>query len=79
VINNGFTAVINSSGTIGGDRMGLGYYITRRYNVNQYGGIFVGDMGGVHIYNSALTDAQIRQNCRAQAANYNMTTCNTTP
>ena len=79
VINNGFTSVINSSGTIGGDRMGLGYFITRRYNANQYGGIFVGDMGGVHIYNSALTDAQIKQNCAVQAANYNMTTCNTTP
>lgn len=38
-------------------------------------GWFNGDIGAVHIYNDGLTQAQIKQNCAAQAANYNMTTC----
>ena len=39
------------------------------------GDIFKGDIGAVHIYNSALSVTQIKQNCNAQAANYNMSTC----
>jgi hypothetical protein len=41
----------------------------------QNGSFYSGEMGGVHIYNDGLTQAQIKQNCAAQAANYNMTTC----
>ena len=73
--NNAFTSAISSNAVKGGDRMGLGYHITRRYESNNYGGVFVGDMGGVHIYNGALTTAQIKANCSAQAVNYNMSTC----
>ncbi len=73
--NNAFTSAISANAVKGGDRMGLGYHITRRYESNNYGGVFVGDMGGVHIYNGALTTAQIKANCAAQAANYNMSTC----
>jgi hypothetical protein len=39
------------------------------------GDAFRGDIGAVHIYNSGLTAAQVRQNCNAQASNYNMSTC----
>jgi hypothetical protein len=39
------------------------------------GGRFQGDIGAVHLYNGGLTVDQVKQNCNAQAANYNMTTC----
>ena len=55
-------------------RSSLGRIITATYS----GGndtYFNGDIGAVHIYNDGLTQAQIKQNCAAQAANYNMSTC----
>jgi hypothetical protein len=38
-------------------------------------GRFKGDIGAVHLYNSGLTVNQVKQNCSAQAANYDMSTC----
>jgi adhesin/invasin len=55
-------------------RLTLGSQYDHFYNFN-WGGWYKGDIGAVHIYNSGLTAAQIKQNCNAQAANYNMTTC----
>jgi hypothetical protein len=40
-----------------------------------HGGRFQGDIGAVHLYNGGLTVDQVKQNCNAQAANYNVTTC----
>jgi hypothetical protein len=73
--NTAFTSAINNNAIKGGDRMVIGHYVTRQYGGNNYGGIFIGDVGGVQIYNGALTDAQIKWNCAVQAPNYNMTTC----
>ena len=55
-------------------RASLGRTIGWSYG-GQNGTFYAGEMGGVHIYNDGLSQAQIKQNCAAQAANYGMTTC----
>ncbi len=55
-------------------RLTIGSQYDHHYNFN-WGGWYKGDIGAVHIYNDGLTAAQVKQNCNAQAANYNMTTC----
>ena len=69
---NTSTMANNSSQT---SRMTLGTNINWTLNQNQYGGFFNGDMGGVHIYNDGLTQAQVKQNCSAQVAMYSGATC----
>jgi hypothetical protein len=56
-------------------RMGLGVGVTWNYSKLSNVSYFSGDLGGVHIYNDALTQAQVKQNCAAQAGMYNVTTC----
>lgn len=69
------TVNINNSATHM-SRMTLGGDFEKFYQSTGWpGGFFNGDMGGVHIYNDGLTQAQVRQNCNAQQANYNVTTC----
>ncbi len=56
-------------------RMTLGRIIHIEPSFAPQGTFFSGDIGAVHVYNASLTDDQIKQNCAAQAANYNMSTC----
>jgi len=56
-------------------RMTIGAPVRWHYWQWNGGDAFRGDIGAVHIYNSGLTAAQVKQNCNAQAGNYNMTTC----